>query len=268
MLTLYLNQIKHFDPLTKEEEHKLLKQARKGNKLAYEKIMNANLRFVVSVAKKYQNQGLALEELIAEGNLGLVKAYHKFDVKKDVKFITYAVWWIRQSIINAIHENSKIIRLPLNKITSVTKISKAKEALSQLLERDPTDYELEEYLDDESVLKDAVFNYTIIALEEPHTDDDQDLTSIIPAELSTAEIARNVDLFRTELDLVLQDFTEREQDIIYMYFGINQLRPYTLKEIGIDIGLTRERVRQIKEKVIDKLKVKKRSEQLRFYMDQ
>jgi len=267
MLTIYLKGIKNFKPLTKEEEHGVFKKAKRGNKLAYEQLMNANLRFVVSVAKKYQNQGLLLEELIAEGNRGLVKAYHKFDITRNVKFITYAVWWIRQSIINAIHENSKLIRLPLNKITSVTKISRAREYLTQALEREPTDLELENYLGDTTLLKDAIFNYTIIALEEPHTDDEQNLTSILPAELSSEEKARRLELFKNELDIILKEFTSREQDIIYMYFGINHIRPYTLKEIGIDIGLTRERIRQIKEKVILKLQTRKRSDQLRYYMD-
>ena len=267
MLTLYLKSIKKYVPLTKETEHELFQAAQAGDTLAYEQLMNANLRFVVSVAKRYQNQGLTLEELIAEGNLGLVKAYHKFDTTKDVKFITYAVWWIRQSIINAIHENSKLIRLPLNKITNVTKISKAREALLQDLEREPTDEELEDYLEDGIALKDAIFNYTVIALDEPHTDDEQDLTTVIPAELSSEEIERNIELFQDELELVLQEFTPRERDILYMYFGINEVRPYTLREIGIDIGLTRERVRQIKEKVIEKLQNKKRSDQLRYFMD-
>jgi len=267
MLTLYLQKIKQFEPLSKEKEHELIVAARSGDKLAYEQLMNANLRFVVSVAKKYQNQGLSLEDLIGEGNYGLVKAYYKFDITKDVKFITYAVWWIRQSIINAIHDNAKLIRLPLNKIISVTKISKAREILLQELEREPTDDELEEYLEEGIFLHDAIFNYTIIALEEPHTDDDQNLSTIIPAELSSDEVERNIELFKNELEIVLQEFTPRERNIIYMYFGIDEIREYTLKEIGIDIGLTRERVRQIKEKVIEKLKTRKRSEQLRYFLD-
>lgn len=262
----YFNSIQNLPTVSREEERRLLKLAYAGNDSAYNKVMNANLRFVITVAKKYQNQGLELEDLVAEGNLGLVKAYHKFDLDKNVKFITYAVWWIRQSILNAIHENAKMIRLPLNKIANITKLSKVFESLAQELGREPTHYELVDAVDDPVLLEDAAFLYTVIGLDEPHTDNDDTLKNVLPADPTYNELQYRDDMFKLELDVVLQDFTGREKKILYMYYGIGQVRAYTLKEIGIDMGLTRERIRQIKEKVLERLRRKHRSEPLRPYL--
>ncbi len=262
----YFRSIKPFKTLSREEERELLMKAHNGDTAAYNKVLNYNLRFVITVAKKYQNQGLELEELVAEGNLGLVKAFYKFDLERNVKFITYAVWWIRQSILNAIHENAKMIRLPLNKIANITKLTKAWEALAQELGREPTQVELEEEVSDPVLMKDATFLYTVIGLDESHTDNDGTLKNVLAADPSYEELRNREDAFREELDIVLEDFSEREKKILYMYYGIGHVRAYTLKEIGIDMGLTRERIRQIKEKILERLKRKHRSEPLRPYL--
>lgn len=265
-MDLYFKAIGDFNPISREEERDLIAKARNGNLVAYNKVMNSNLRFVITVAKKYQKQGLELEDLVAEGNLGLVKAFHKFDLERNVKFITYAVWWIRQSILNAIHENAKMIRLPLNKIANITKLTKMWEALAQELGREPTQIELEEEVNDPVLIGDAAFLYTIVGLDEAHTEDGGTLKNILPADPSYNELRDREDAFRQELDIVLEDFTERERKILYMYYGIGHVRAYTLKEIGIDMGLTRERIRQIKEKILERLKRKHRSEPLRPYL--
>lgn len=262
----YFKSIGVFKILSREEERDLLAKARDGDLAAYNKVLSSNLRFVISVAKKYQNQGLELEELVAEGNLGLVKAFYKFDLGRNVKFITYAVWWIRQCILNAIHENAKTIRLPLNKIANITKLTKAREALAQELGREPSQIELEEEVNDPVLIEDAAFLYTVIGLDETHTDNDGTLKNVLPADPTYNDLRDREDAFRLELNIVLEDFTEREKKILHMYYGIGHVRAYTLKEIGIDMGLTRERIRQIKEKILERLKRKHRSEPLRPYL--
>lgn len=264
----YFKEIHNFQPLEKPQEREMFLKARDGDRTAFNKLINANLRFVVSVAKKYQRQGLTLEELIAEGNVGLLKAYERFDISRNLKFITYGVWWIRQSIISAIHEHAKLIRLPSNKIVNVTKIAKAREFLTQKLGRTPHEDEIIDHLGSPAIYNDHAFSYTIIALEEPHTENEGNLHNVIPAEMSYPEKRSLEKQFKYELDLVLKEFTEREKKILYMYYGINHVRPYTLKEIGIDIGLTRERIRQIKEKVLGKLRKKHRADKLRTYIGQ
>lgn len=229
--------------------------------------MERNLRFVVSVAKKYQNQGLPLEELISEGNVGLLVAFKKFDnVKYDVKFITYAVWWIRQSIMKAIHDNARIIRLPLNIIVEMSKLNKIKKEMEQELGRPLTTQEILELTDNEEVANAIKYNYGIIDLDAPRTENEKDLSHILP-DNSVPDIRIALEDIKDELKFILQDFSERERDILIMYFGIEQMRPYTLKEIGIDKGLTRERIRQIKEKTIEKLKEEKYANHLRGYLE-
>lgn len=265
MLEKYLKEISDNEPLEKKEELRLLKLAKEGNQMAYNKVIEANLKFVISVAKKYQGQGLDLDELVSEGNLGLVRAFHKFDTTRGVKFITYGVWWIRQAILNALHENAKLIRLPLNKITNVTKIGKAQDILRETLNREPSEEEISTYLDDPNVLKDLQYNYTIIGLDTPFTNDGKDLNNVIPDE--DAEDPKHYEEeFQKELEDIIKDFPEREKIIIRMYYGIGYLRAFTLKEIGKEFNLTRERIRQIKEKVIKKLRIRHRKEKLRLYL--
>ncbi len=244
-----------------------MKKAKKGDRAAYNELLNRNLRFVVSVAKKYQNQGLSLDDLISEGNAGLVVAFNKFDNKKfDVKFITYAVWWIRQSIMKAIHDNAKIVRLPLNIIMEMSKLSRLRKELEQQVGRTLTTQEILELTDNEEVANAIKYNYGIIDIDAPRTDNDKDLSSVL-TDPNAVDIQISLEDIKDELKFILKDFPERERDILIMYFGIDQMRPYTLKEIGVDKGLTRERIRQIKEKTIEKLKEPKYANQLREYLE-
>jgi len=262
----YLKEIRKFPPFTKEEERIVIDKAKAGNRQAYDELMNRNLRFVVSVAKKYQNQGLPLDELIQEGNFGLITAFKKFEVDRNFKFITYAVWWIRQSIMKAIHDNARVIRLPLNVIMELSKLNKVKKELEQELGRSLTTDELLELTDNEEVANAVKYNYGIIDIDAPRTENDKDLNHILPNK-SAADMQITIEDIKDELKYILDDFSERERDILIMYFGIDQIRPYTLKEIGVDKGLTRERIRQIKEKTIGKLKDDKYSNQLREYLE-
>lgn len=264
MIDHYLRSIGDAVPLNKAKEREVLISAKNGDNESYELLMRSNLKFVITVAKRYQGQGLDLEDLIAEGNLGLVKAFYKFDTKHNVKFITYGVWWIRQTILNAIHENAKLIRLPINKLTNVAKTNKAQEILTEKLGRIPAIDEIAEYLENPNIVKDMKFNYSYVYLDAPQTDDGKDLNNIIRDSGSTpGEYERE---FRKELNDIIKDFPDREKIIIEMYYGIGYLRSYTLKEIGEKYKLTRERIRQIKEKVIGKLRLKHRQEKLRIYL--
>ncbi|MBC8436895.1 sigma-70 family RNA polymerase sigma factor [bacterium] len=266
----YFDSIKDCVVLDKEAERVLLEKAKEGDNKAYEKVISSNLKFVISVAKQYQKQGLPLDELIAEGNLGLVKAYHKFSLKFTNGFITYAVWWIRQAIMNAIHEHSKLIRLPANKIANITKVNKAIEALKQELYRDPTNEEICEFLalntKEADALKDLKYSYSYVPLDAPQTDNSKTLHEVLVGD-PLDEPENQTDSLKQELEILMKDFTNREKHILYMYFGIDNPRNYTLEEIGVDLGLTRERIRQIKLKVLNKLRLKHRSEKLRIYLE-
>lgn len=267
MIEQYFSDINAFKPLSREEERDLLIEAKSGNRAAYEKLINSNLKFVVSVAKAYQGQGVPLEDLISEGNIGLMKAYDRFDINKPVKFISYAVWWIRQSIINTIHENSKIVRLPLNKINNLSKARKAKAVLEDSLGREASNAELLNYIDDPEILKDLKFQFTVISFDTPHTDNKKDLTQILFKEEDFEKSLEDYEKeFKKELNMAIHGFSKREKKIIKMYFGIGYTRPYTLKEIGTEMELTRERIRQIKEKALEKLRKKHRNENLRLYL--
>lgn len=269
----YLQEIGRVDMVTPEEEVELARRIRMGDQAALERLVSANLRFVVSVAKKYQNLGLPLNDLINEGNLGLVKAAQRFDETRGFKFISYAVWWIRQSIIQAIAENSRLVRLPLNKVGSLTKINKAFSALEQEFEREPTAEELANCLEigeDEvkttlavasrHVSMDAPFeegesNSLIDVLENPdaqNADHEMDYTYSLSVE--------------TERSLSL--LTEREREVLKLFYGIGVDNAMTLSDIGETLGLTRERVRQIKDKSINKLRAEARSGSLKEYLCQ
>lgn len=246
--------------ITKEEERKLIIKAKAGDKTAYQRLANCHLKFVISVARQYQNQGLPLDELIAEGNLGLVKAFNKFDVERANNFITYAVWWIRQSIMNSIHEHAKLIRLPVNKITNITKLSKLRVDLEAKAGEQLSDQELKMKLNElgeSKLIEDSKYSYSYVPLDAPQTDNKKTLQDILPSKVDVTQTESWIDAVKQEFDTVLREFTEREKHIIYMYYGIDNVRTYTLEEIGVDLGLTRERIRQIKEKVLIKLRTKR-----------
>ena len=264
-LDQYLRNIRKYVPMSKKEEKEWFQKAKAGDKKAFEHIICSNLRFVVSVAKKYQHQGLDLEDLIAEGNIGLLKAYEKFDPDRNYKFITYAGWWIRQTILLAIKENSRNIKIPLNKICNITKYSKLKEQLEQEFARPLCFSELEEYIDDPNILNDIKHEYIQIEIDKPNTDNEKNLTEILAN--TDDNVLKNIEICKDEIDLIFSNFTKKEKEIIYMYFGIEQIRPYTLNEIGIDMGLTRERIRQIKEKILEKLRENGKIDDLRNYLE-
>ncbi|MDA0303053.1 MAG: sigma-70 family RNA polymerase sigma factor [Bacteroidetes bacterium] len=271
-LDKYLQEIGRVDLITAEEEVELARRIKKGDQLALEKLTKANLRFVVSVSKQYQNQGLSLPDLINEGNLGLIKAAQRFDETRGFKFISYAVWWIRQSILQALAEQSRIVRLPLNKIGSINKINKAFARLEQEFERPPTSAELAETLDmtlDE--VKQSMKNAgRHVSMDAPLKDGDDSSSNMYDVMRTGDTPAPDTDLMteslRKEIERSLRTLTPREGDVIRLYFGLNGEHPMTLEEIGERFDLTRERVRQIKEKAIRRLKHTSRSRILKSYL--
>lgn len=270
-LDKYLQEIGHEEMITIEEEIELAQRIKKGDHKALEKLTKANLRFVVSVAKQYQNQGLSLPDLINEGNLGLIKAAEKFDETRGFKFISYAVWWIRQSILQAIADQSRIIRLPLNQVSSVNKINKASNKFEQENERHPSIGEIAQSVDlPEDKIADAIkVNTHHISMDAPFIgDEESSLLDIIPNyDAPSTDKSLVEESLRDEISRVLQVLDEREHKVIEAYFGINQ-REMTLEEIGDKYGLTRERVRQIKEKAIRKLRQQTNSRVLKAYLGQ
>ena len=270
-LDKYLQEIGHEELISVEEEVELAQRIRRGDRQALEKLTRANLRFVVSVAKQYQNQGLSLADLINEGNLGLIKAAEKFDETRGFKFISYAVWWIRQSILQAIAEQSRIVRLPLNQVGSVNKIKRALNKFEQENEWYPSIEEIAKKVDiPEEKIADAIkMNGRQISVDAPLTDgDDCTFLDIMPN--SDALMADNVlvrESLQDEISNALQTLSERERNIIEAFFGINQSE-LTLEEIGDKFGLTRERVRQIKEKAIRRLRHHAKSKNLKTYLGQ
>ncbi len=271
-LDKYLQEIGRVDLITAEEEVELARRIKKGDQVALEKLTKANLRFVVSVSKQYQNQGLSLPDLINEGNLGLIKAAQRFDETRGFKFISYAVWWIRQSILQALAEQSRIVRLPLNKIGSINKIHKAFARLEQEFERPPTAAELAETLDmtlDE--VKQSMKNAgRHVSMDAPLKDGDDSSSNMYDVMRTGDTPAPDTDLMteslRKEIERSLRTLTPREGDVIRLYFGLNGEHPMTLEEIGERFDLTRERVRQIKEKAIRRLKHTSRSRILKSYL--
>ena len=268
-LDKYLQEIGKEDLITVEEEVELAQRIRKGDQQALEKLTRANLRFVVSVAKQYQNQGLSLPDLINEGNLGLIKAAEKFDETRGFKFISYAVWWIRQSILQALAEQSRIVRLPLNQVGSLNKINKAFSRFEQEHERRPSPEELAETLDlpAEKVADTLRVSGRHISVDAPFVEgeDNSLLDVLVNDDSPVADKTLINESLSTEVERALATLTERERDIIRLFFGIN-CQEMTLEEIGEKFGLTRERVRQIKEKAIRRLRHSSRSKLLKTYL--
>ncbi|HIB78255.1 MAG TPA: RNA polymerase sigma factor RpoD/SigA, partial [Flavobacteriales bacterium] len=271
-LDKYLQEIGRVELITAEEEVQLAKLIRNGDKIALERLTKANLRFVVSVAKQYQNQGLSLSDLINEGNVGLIKAAKRFDEKRGFKFISYAVWWIRQSILQALAEQARIVRLPLNKIGTINKINRAFSTLEQHLERPPSAIELSDFLDVslEEVKQSMQNNGRHVSMDAPLVDGDDSSSSmydVLPNDsLPGPEKVLLVESLRKDIDRSLSTLTSREGDVVRLYFGLNGKHPLTLEEIGERFELTRERVRQIKEKAIRRLKHSSRSRMLQSYL--
>ena len=268
-LDKYLQEIGKEDLITVEEEVELAQRIRKGDQRALEKLTRANLRFVVSVAKQYQNQGLSLPDLINEGNLGLIKAAEKFDETRGFKFISYAVWWIRQSILQALAEQSRIVRLPLNQVGSLNKINKAFSRFEQEHERRPSPEELAETLDlpAEKVADTLRVSGRHISVDAPFVEgeDNSLLDVLVNDDSPVADKTLINESLSTEVERALATLTERERDIIRLFFGIN-CQEMTLEKIGEKFGLTRERVRQIKEKAIRRLRHSSRSKLLKTYL--
>ena len=270
-LDKYLQEIGHEEMISIEEEVELAQRIRKGDRKALERLTKANLRFVVSVAKQYQNQGLSLADLINEGNFGLIKAAEKFDETRGFKFISYAVWWIRQSILQAIAEQSRIIRLPLNQVSSVNKINKVLNKFEQENERRPRIDEIAQDTDipEEKIIEAFKVNTHHISVDAPfHDDDESSLLDVIPNDaIPSTDRSLVEESLRAEIGRVLDILEDREKKVIEAYFGINQ-REMTLEEIGSKYGLTRERVRQIKEKAIRRLRQQTNSKILKAYLGQ
>ncbi len=269
-LSKYLQEISRFEPLLPQREVELAILVRQGNRLALKELTEANLRFVVSVAKDYQGQGLPLTDLINEGNLGLIKAAERFDETRGFKFISYAVWWIRQSILQALAEHSRIVRLPLNRVGTISKINKAAERLEQEFERSPRADELARQLEMKpNEVNDAQrISRRHHSLDTPFSDEDKNcLLDVIP-DGATAEPDQELqmDSLQEEVAAALDTLKDREREVIKMYFGISHSYALTLNEIGEEFGLTRERVRQIKEKAIRRLRHRSRSRKLRQYL--
>lgn len=265
MIGKYIKDIKKHDPLTKEAERLLLISAKSGDRDALEKVINSNLRFAFKIAKSYQGKGLPLEDLISEANLGLLKAYERFDLSRDVRFISYAVWWIRQSILSALYKDSNLIRMPLNKLVNVNKINTIKNTLEHELMREPTTEEIKERVESEDLVYDPQTLYPIIRLDVPRTETGNvDLHEVLYSE-DVDEEALSLE-FKTDLEDIIKEFPKREQTIIFMYYGIGYPRPHTLREIGSELNLTRERIRQIKEHVLIKIKRKSDGKKLLEYL--
>ena len=270
-LDQYLQEIGKVDLLTPDQEIELAIRIRKGDKLALDALTKANLRFVVSVAKQFQNQGLSLGDLINEGNLGLIKAAQRFDETRGFKFISYAVWWVRQSIMQAIADQSRIVRLPLNRVGSLSKISKAYRDLEQEYERKPTTTELASILDmsQDDVAHAMQISGRHVSMDAPFSGDDDknSLMDVLPNEdQPSPDTILMRESLKKEVENALSTLSEKEAKVLRLYFGIDAERSATLEEIGEKFDLTRERVRQIKEKALRRLKHNAKSKNLKAYL--
>jgi RNA polymerase primary sigma factor len=271
-LDKYLQEIGRVELISADEEVELARRIREGDRTALERLTKANLRFVVSVSKQYQNQGLALPDLINEGNLGLIKAAERFDETRGFKFISYAVWWIRQSILQALAEQARIVRLPLNKIGTINKINKAFSELEQRFERPPSAEELAEFLEctPDEIKQSLANNGRHVSMDAPLVEGDESSSSmydvLVNDTLPGPEKELVTESLRKDIERSLSTLTSREGDVVRLYYGLNGKHPMTLEEIGERFDLTRERVRQIKEKAIRRLKHTSRSRMLKSYL--
>ena len=269
-LEKYLQEIGEMELLDPEEEIRLARKIRLGDRMALEKLTKANLRFVVSVAKQYQNQGLLLGDLINEGNLGLIKAAKRFDETRGFKFISYAVWWIRQSILQALAEQSRVVRLPLNRVGALNKIGKAYSNLEQEFEREPSPEEIAEQLDMSTfeVTDTMKMSGRHLSMDAPFNqgEDNRLLDVISDDNQPSPDYTLMDESLKIEIERALRTLSEREAEVVKLYFGLNREHPLTLEEIGELFSLTRERVRQIKEKAIRRLRHASRSKVLRTYL--
>ncbi|MFQ6078682.1 MAG: RNA polymerase sigma factor RpoD/SigA [Thermodesulfobacteriota bacterium] len=270
-LDLYLREIGETPLITAQQEVQLAKRIKQGDQQALEQLTKANLRFVVSVAKQYQNQGLSLADLINEGNIGLIKAAKRFDETRGFKFISYAVWWIRQAILQALAEQSRIVRLPLNRVGTLHKIGKVSSSLEQEYGREPSPDEIARELDlSELEVSDTLkISNSHLSLDAPFSvSEDNSLIDVLEDEFQPSPDEHLLDdSLRIEIEKALDTLTPREAEVINLYFGLNGEKALTLEEIGARFNLTRERVRQIKEKAIRRLRHASRSKSLRAYLD-
>ena len=270
-LEKYLQEIGHQDLLTADEEVELAQQIKKGDRKALERLTKANLRFVVSVAKQYQNKGLSLPDLINEGNLGLIKAAERYDETRGFKFISYALWWIRQSILQAIAEQSRLVRLPLNQVGSVNRIARELNKFEQENERKPSVEEMADRIDlpEEKIAEAMKINTHHVSMDAPFADgEDNSLLDFLPnTDSPSTDNVLDQESLRTEIGRVLDVLNDREQKVIKAFFGIG-MQEMTLEEIGDKYNLTRERVRQIKEKAIRRLRYNTKSKTLKTYLGQ
>jgi len=271
-LNKYLQDIGKVDLITADEEVELARKIRQGDRVALERLTKANLRFVVSVSKQYQNQGLALPDLINEGNVGLIKAAERFDETRGFKFISYAVWWIRQSILQALAEQARIVRLPLNKIGNINKINRAYSELEQKFERPPSADELAEFLNcsTEEVKQSLSQNGRHVSMDAPLVEGDESSSSMYDVmsgdSLPSPDNNLVLESLRRDIKSSLTTLTQRESDVISMFYGLEGKAPMSLEEIGDRFDLTRERVRQIKEKAIRRLKHTTKNKTLKSYL--
>ncbi|MFQ6047428.1 MAG: RNA polymerase sigma factor RpoD/SigA [Gemmatimonadales bacterium] len=269
-LDQYLREISQYPLISREDEVALAKQIKRGSEESLDKLVRSNLRFVVSVAKKYQNQGVSLADLINEGNLGLIRAAHKFDETKGIKFISYAVWWIRQAILQALAEQSRIVRVPLNRAGTLHRIGKRSSALQQELGREPTVEEIAEEMDisEEEVAKTLSISQSHLSLDAPLTPgEDNRLLDYLPDNQNRGPDEETFERALSEsIEAVLGTLKEREAKILRLYFGLDGEEPMTLEEIGSMMGITRERVRQIKEKALARLRHVSRARALESFL--
>jgi RNA polymerase primary sigma factor len=269
-LDMYLQDIGRVELITAEEEVVLAQKIKQGDEIALDKLVKANLRFVVSVSKQYQNQGLSLPDLINEGNMGLIKAARRFDETRGFKFISYAVWWIRQSILQALAEQSRVVRLPLNKIGAINKINKTFALLEQQLEREPIPEEISEMIDmSPADIRESMRSQgRHVSMDAPigNLEDAGSMYDLMANGNSSPDNDLLLESLRKEIDRSLAGLTPREMDVLKLYFGLNGSHPHSLEEIGEKFELTRERVRQIKEKAVRRLKHSSRSKLLAGYL--